>query len=139
MKKIVLIGAFLGLFLLGNSVIAAPGGHGGSGHHGGGGMHHAAPAGHHGGMRPAGGMHHAAPVGHPGVRPAGMPPVAVHHRPPMHPGYMPPPPPRHAIYVGSRVIHRPRYYRECIRRFGYYDPYYCAMYFGPNIGISVAF
>lgn len=55
---------------------------------------------------------------------------------PVNPGYRPYPgyitPHRRVFYAGSRSVKRPSYYKECKKMLGYWDPYYCAQYFGPN-------
>ena len=165
MKKFVVFLAFLGLFFVSVDVQAASlndktklnthvvanhhggpggprgGGHSRGGHRGGG----PAMKGHHGGghVRPHGGPSGVHRPSHHGPRPI------VHHshpRPHRVGRHVPPPPPRHRFYVGSGVVRYP-YYMDCINPLGYYDPYYCGMYYSPavirystpSMGFSVAF
>ncbi len=161
MKKIVVLLAFLGLLVVGVDAQAASlndkanlnaqvvaNRHGGGPH--GGGHSMGGPRGGHGGgghMRPAGGPrgHHVARPPHHG----GRPPMVHHGHPRPHRvgHHVPPPPPRHRFHVGTRMVRTPYYYADCINPMGYYDPYYCGMYYPPavirystpSVGFSVAF
>ena len=150
MKKIVVMLALLGVFLIGIDAQAASlddkaklkpqvvaNRHGG-------------PGGMHGGPKGGG---HAAPAmrAHGGHRVSGhvsRPPVAHVNHPRPHSVGRPIPShyPRHRVYVGSRMVRTP-YYADCIDPMGFYDPYYCGMYYSPavirystpSVGFSVAF
>lgn len=162
MKKIVVLLAFLGLLVVGVDANAASlndkanlnaqvvaNHHGGGGSRGGGGPSMGG-RGHHGGGSSMRGHQGGGPVrmqgGPAGLR--GARPVVNNSHPRIHRigHHVPPAPARHRFYVGSRFVGHP-YYMDCINPMGYYDPYYCGMYYSPavirystpSMGFSVAF